>query len=158
MKVHYECAACYLRQAKEALDLATSDESLKMELMECITITLGENFRRGSVSNELGTRIHRIIKKGTGNGDPYYDQREKSSLIALKFLPIIKGILKEDNSIKNYLKAAIVGNIIDFGALGLEADIEGLIMGAMRKDLAIDHSLLLEKELQKAYNVFISCR
>ena len=56
MKVHYECAACFLRQAREALDLATSDKSLKMEVMENITRTLGKNFRQGAVSNELGTK------------------------------------------------------------------------------------------------------
>ena len=153
MKVHYECAACFLRQDREALDLATSDKSLKMEVMENITRTLGKNFRQGAVSNELGTKIHRIIKKKTGNNDPYHNQRESSNLIAIKVLPIIKRILKEDNSIKNYLKATIAGNVIDFGALGLETDIEELIIETMRKCIAIDHSIQLEKELQKAYNV-----
>ena len=153
MKVHYECAACFLRQAREALDLATSDEYLKMEVMENITRILGENFHQGTVSNELGTLIHRIIKKETRNNDPYYNQRENSNLIALKVLPIIKRILKENNSIKNYLKASIAGNVIDFGALGLETDIEKLIIETMRKNIAIDHSTQLENELHKSYNV-----
>lgn len=153
MKVHYECAACFLRQAREALDLATTNESLKMEIMENITRSLGENFREGAVSNQIGTEIHRTIKKQTGNQDPYSDQREECNLIALKFLPIIKKLLKENNSFKNYLKAAITGNIIDFGALGLETDIEGLIIQTMQKDLAIDHSQALKKELKKAQNV-----
>ncbi|MGA2677656.1 MAG: damage-control phosphatase ARMT1 family protein [Methanobacterium sp.] len=153
MKVHYECAACFLRQAREALDLATSDEYLKMEVMENITRILGENFHQGTVSNELGTLIHRIIKKETENNDPYHNQRENSNLIALKVLPIIKRILKENNSIKNYLKASIAGNVIDFGALGLETDIEKLIIETMRKNIAIDHSTQLENELHKSYNV-----
>ena len=34
MKVHYECAACFLRQTREALDLATENESLKMDVTE----------------------------------------------------------------------------------------------------------------------------
>ena len=153
MKVHYECAACFLRQAREALDLATSDEYLKMEVMENITRILGENFHQGTVSNELGTLIHRIIKKETENNDPYHNQRENSNLIALKVLPIIKRILKENNSIKNYLKASIAGNVIDFGALGLETNIEELIMETMQKHITIDHSTQLENELQKVYNV-----
>ena len=33
MKVYYECAPCFLRQAREALDLACDDESLKIEVM-----------------------------------------------------------------------------------------------------------------------------
>jgi uncharacterized protein with ATP-grasp and redox domains len=153
MKVHYECAACFLRQAREALDLATSDESLKMDVMVNITRILGESFHQGAVSNELGTRVHRIIKRRTGNNDPYLQQRNKCNLIALKFLPTIEKILKEDNSIKNYIKATIAGNVIDFGALGLETDIDELIIETMLKDLAIDHSAQLEKALHKAHNV-----
>lgn len=153
MKVHYECAACYIRQAREALDLATSDESLKMEIMEDIIQTLGENFRNGAVTNQMGTAMHRNIKKKTGNRDPYQDQREKCNQIAQQFLPLIVKLLEDDNSLKNYLKAAITGNIIDFGALGLETDIKDLILKNMQKDLAIDHSAQLEKELKKAQNV-----
>lgn len=153
MKVHYECAACYLRQAREALDLATSDESLKMKIMEDIIRTLGENFRNGAVTNQMGTAMHRNIKKKTGNRDPYQDQREKCNQIAQQFLPLIVKLLEDDNSLKNYLKAAITGNIIDFGALGLETDIKDLILKNMQKDLAIDHSAQLEKELKKAQNV-----
>lgn len=153
MKVHYECAACFLRQAREALDMATSDESLKMEVMEEITQSLGESFHLGAVSNQIGTGIHRTIKRKTGNPDPYEIQREKCNQIALKFLQSVKEILEEENTLKSYLKAAIAGNVIDFGALGLEMDIEKLLLDTMQKDLAIDHSQELEKELEKAQNV-----
>jgi uncharacterized protein with ATP-grasp and redox domains len=153
MKVYYECAACFLRQAREALDMATTDDKIKMELMEDITRCLGERFRKGAVSNQIGTGIHRKIKNKTGNDDPYHVQKEKCNQIAQRFLPTIENILKEDKSIKNYIKAAITGNIIDFGALGLETDIEALIKETMRKDLAIDHSDLLEDELKKARRV-----
>lgn len=153
MKVYYECAACFLRQAREALDMATSDDSLKMEITEEITRCLGKRFHKGAVSNQIGTGIHRTIKKKTGNRDPYHVQREKCNQIAQQFLPTIRKLLEEDNSLKNYLKAAITGNIIDFGALGLETDIETLIIKTMQKDLAIDHSTQLEQELEKAQTV-----
>ncbi len=153
MKVYYECAACYLRQAREALDMATTDDSLKMEIMEDIIRCLGERFRKGAASNQIGTDIHRIIKKKTDNNDPYYVQKEKCNQIAQEFLPAVEKILREDNSFENYLKAAITGNIIDFGALGLETDIEALIAETMRKDLSIDHSALLKEELLKAKKV-----
>ncbi len=153
MKVYYECAPCFLRQAREALDMATTDDELKLEIMEELTSMVGENFRKGAVSNKIGTRVHRTIKERTGNEDPYLIQKEKCNQIAQQFLPAIKKLLEEDNSLKNYLKAAITGNIIDFGALGLDRDIEALITETMQKDLAVDHSDLLEEELQKAENV-----
>jgi len=110
-------------------------------------------FRKGAVANEIGTKIHRTIKRETGNLDPYYDLREKSDEIAIQFLPKIEKILKNDNSLKNYLKAAIAGNVLDFGALGLESDIEGLVMSTVEKALVIDHSPQLEEELEKGKNV-----
>ncbi len=153
MKVYYQCAPCFLRQAREALDMATTDDELKLKIMEQTTQIVGESFHKGAVSNKIGTRIHRNIKKETGNEDPYQIQKEKCNQIAQQFLPAIKKLLKKDNSLKNHLKAAITGNIIDFGALGLETDIEALIIETMQKDLAVDHSHQLEEELQKAQKV-----
>ncbi len=154
MKVHYECAACFLRQAREALDLATSDDQMKMEVTEKITKILGERFRQGAAANEIGTKIHRTIKEETGNSDPYQEQRKKSNQIALKFLPKIEKIIQEKgNNLESYLKAAIAGNLIDFGALGLDFDMESQIILTMKKDLALNHSDKLEEELKATGNV-----
>lgn len=153
MKVYYQCAPCFLRQAREALDMATTDDELKLEIMEQIIGLIGESFHKGAASNKIGTSIHRTIKKETGNEDPYQIHKEKCNQIAQQFLPAIQKLLEEDDSIRNYLKAAITGNIIDFGALGMERDLEALIIETMHKDLAVDHSHLLEEELQKAQKV-----
>jgi uncharacterized protein with ATP-grasp and redox domains len=153
MKVHYECASCFLRQAREALDLATEDIELKMEITEQINQLLCSEFRKGAVANRIGTKIHRTIKRQTGNQDPYYEQREKSDQIALQFLPQVEKILEKNGNLKNYLKASIAGNILDFGALGLNSDIEGEVMLALQKVLSIDNSYELEQQLKKAENV-----
>ena len=63
MKVHYECAACFLRQTREALDLATNNETIKMDVTEKVVKIVSENFRRGAVSNVIGTKVHRTIKE-----------------------------------------------------------------------------------------------
>ncbi len=63
MKVYFECAPCFLRQAREALDMATTDDELKLEIMEELTQIIGENFSKGAVSNKIGTRIHWTIKE-----------------------------------------------------------------------------------------------
>ena len=36
MKISYECGACFLRQAREAMDLATDDDELKIEIINDI--------------------------------------------------------------------------------------------------------------------------
>jgi damage-control phosphatase, subfamily I len=148
MKVHYECAACFLRQTREALDLATEDESLKMDVTEKILKLVAETYRRGAVSNFIGTEVHRTIKKETRNNDPYYQERLISNDIALDFLPQVNKILDGNNNLKDYVKVAITGNIIDFGALGLEIDMESLIMNTMKKNPVIDHTEDLSKYLK----------
>jgi len=153
MKVHYECAACFLRQSKEALDLATDDEDLKMDVTEELIKIVSENFRRGGVSNVIGTKIHRTIKNKTGNPDPYHKEREISNDIACEYIPMVEKIIEDDASLKNYLKVAIAGNVIDFGALGLETDMESLIASTMQKEPAVDDSFELETELKKSETV-----
>lgn len=153
MKVYYECAPCFLRQAKEALDLATDDQSLKMEIMEELVGVVYSDFNKEAVSNVVGTKIHRIIKDKTGNEDPYLLEKRKGNEIALKFLPKIKEILKDKNGLENYIKAAIVGNLIDFGALGVGFDIENGIIESMEKEIALNQVQELENELQSAKNV-----
>jgi damage-control phosphatase, subfamily I len=153
MKVHYECAACFLRQTREALDLATDDESLKMDVTETVVKLVSETYRKGAVSNFIGTEVHRTIKKETGNDDPYSREREISNDIALDFLPQVDKILAENNKLQNYVKVAIAGNIIDFGALGLDMDMETLIIETMKKDPVIDDTNELENELKKSKTV-----
>ena len=153
MKVHYECAACFLRQTREALDLATDDESLKMDVTEKVVKLVSETYRRGAVSNFIGTEVHRTIKKETGNNDPYSREREISNDIALDFLPQVDKILGENNKLQNYVKVAIAGNIIDFGAFGLDMDMETLIIETMKKDPVIDDTNELENELKKSKTV-----
>ncbi len=148
MKVHYECAACFLRQTREALDLATDDESLKMDITEKIVKLVSETYRKGAVSNVIGTDVHRTIKNETGNMDPYSKEREISNDIALDFLPQVEKILGDKNKLENYVKVAIAGNVIDFGALGLEMDMETLIIETMKKDPTINNTKELENELE----------
>ncbi len=148
MKVYYECAPCFLRQAKEALDLTTSNQKVKMEVMEELVKIIAKDFKRDTVSNELGTKVHRTIKSMTGNDDPYLLHKKKGNEIAYKYLPKIKEIIKKNNKLETYIKAAIVGNIIDFGALGVDFDVEKGIIQNMEKEIAINQTEDLENELK----------
>ena len=75
MKISYECGACFLRQAKEAMDLSTDDEMLKLELTAEIFEFLSNNFTKDTNSNKTGSILHNMIKQKTGCQDPYF--REK---------------------------------------------------------------------------------
>lgn len=137
MKISYECGPCFLRQAREALDLSTDDEELKMEIIEDIFKYLSQNFKQDTNSNSTGSAMHKLIKQKTGCIDPYFKEKIEGNEIALKYLPDVKKILDEDDSLENHVKIAIIGNILDFGAFTLDDDIEGVIKSSLKKDLVI---------------------
>ena len=148
MKVSYECGPCFLRQAKEALDLSTDDETLKMEVMEEIFNFLNDNFKSGANSNSTGSAMHNLIKQKTGCRDPYRKEKIEGNEIALKYLPDVKRIIEADDSLENYVKIAIIGNILDFGAFTLDDDIESVIKKSLEKDLAVKDIEEFERSLK----------
>lgn len=137
MKISYECGPCFLRQAKEAMDLSTDDENLKMELMEDIFKFLSNNFKLDTNSNGTGSAMHKMIIEKTGCRDPYRKEKIEGNEIALKYLPEVKRILEDDDSLENHVKIAIIGNILDFGAFTLDDDIESVIKDSLKKDLTV---------------------
>jgi len=137
LKISYECGPCFLRQAREAMDLSTDDEELKMELMEDIFKFLSNNFKLDTNSNSTGSAMHKMIIEKTGCRDPYHKEKIEGNEIALKYLPEVKKILEKDDSLENYVKIAIIGNILDFGAFTLDDDIESVIRNSLKKDLTI---------------------
>ena len=149
MKISYECGPCFLRQAKEAMDLSTDDENLKMELMEDIFNFLSDNFKLDTNSNSTGSAMHNMIKEKTGCRDPYHKEKIEGNEIALKYLPDVKKIIEQDDSLENYVKIAIIGNILDFGAFTLDDDIESVIKDALQKDLAVKDIEEFENSLKK---------
>ena len=149
MKISYECGPCFLRQAREAMDLSTDDENLKMEIMEDIFKFLSKTFKNGTNSNKTGSYIHSLIKQKTNCYDPYVNEKKLANEIALKYLPIAQKILDESDCLENRVKIAIVGNILDFGAFTLDDDIESFIKDSLSKDLAVKDIENFENSLNK---------
>ena len=149
MKVSYECGPCFLRQAREAMDLACDDEMLKLEIMNDILNFLADNFSKDTNSNRTGSMMHNIIKSKTGCEDPYFKEKIEGNEIAVKYLPDVKNILKENDSLENYVKIAIIGHILDFGAFTLDDDIDAIIKDSLNEDLAIKDIGEFEDSLKK---------
>lgn len=140
MKTYLECIPCFVRQATEAVQLATSCEDKQLKLIQ----KLLEEISRFDLSLSppyIGQKVHRLIKEITGNPDPYQKIKERANRAALSLLPRLRQKIKEsDDPFEMAVRYSIAGNIIDSaakGSIGTE-DIERDILGAT--------SLLLDKE------------
>lgn len=149
LKISHECGPCFLRQAGEALNLATDDNDLKIEIFSEIFQYLSKNFKTDTNSNGTGSTIHKIIKSKTGCIDPYKNEKLQANEIALKYLPEVKKLLKKENTLENYVKIAIIGNILDFGAFTLDTDIDKLIGESLKKQLKINNINSLKQSIEK---------
>ena len=136
-----------MRQVKEVIDLSCTDENLKFELMQNCIMHMADNFNKDSQPNKIATEVNRYIKERTGCEDAYFKQKEKSNEIALSLMPNVNEILKTDPCLEVFVKLAIVGNILDFGAYNINTDFKKLIEENLNKDLSINDIEEFEKAL-----------
>lgn len=153
MKVNYECASCMLRQSREAIEHATEIEKTRMDATLKVLEFLDKHFAANVNSNKLGTDLHHLIMKETDNSDPYKVLRERGNNIALKLEPVAKRIIKDDSSFENYVKIAVAGNIIDFGALDENTDMEHMLREKILEEPVINDTEELEKALESAEKI-----
>ena len=144
MKVEVECAACIFHRGYLEIIEATNDLSIQFKAISAFTRLLAKEFKPNKVPAFLGTERDRLIKRLTGNPDPYAKKKRLSNQKALEILPLAKKLVSNQSCTEAQFRKAclssIVGNIIEFGIsdhVFKFQDIKRLILRA-EEDLAID--------------------
>lgn len=101
---------------------ATTNLALRFRAMSDLLKLLQKEFRPTAVPADLGTMRDRLVKRVTGNDDPYKRSKRLSNEKALKLLPfarklVEKGYAQQDRFKKACL-CAIVGNVMEFDIPG----------------------------------------
>jgi len=150
LKIQVDCATCIIHRALQQVVEATENQELRFKAMRHLFQFLAAEFKPIATPAWLGTMRDRIVKRITGNPDPYAERKKLSNQKALEMLPMAEEIVSAEKTLeKRFRKAclcAIVGNIMEFDIPGHEFqydDLKGLIQNAER-DLAID-------EIERAY-------
>ncbi len=138
MKINYECAHCMLRQTMEATEHAVESDDKRMDVTLKLISYMDDHFKKGVQSNKLGTDLHHLVMNETNNFDPYKNLREDGNKLAIKLTPMVEELLKEDDSLENYVKIAVAGNIIDFGAYDQKTNMKELIKKQINKGFVIN--------------------
>jgi uncharacterized protein with ATP-grasp and redox domains len=111
MKASGYCYECLQKLAKQAAELATSDEQVKARAVEESLRILQDNFSTDCVSIVVATKMHDVVKAITGNPDPYRQMKDREIAIASELSQKMK---VEGDNFMNCLKFAALGNTIDF--------------------------------------------
>jgi uncharacterized protein with ATP-grasp and redox domains len=155
LKVGLRCISCILNRGYLQIQEATDDKALQFKTLSAVLSFLAEEFKLTANPADLGTKRDRLIRKITGNPDPYKQKKQLSNRKALEVVPLAESIVSKETSpelrFRKACLSAIVGNIIEFDLPDNPfkfSDLEKLIQQA-EKDLALDE---IPKIFDKAKN------
>jgi len=160
VKVEVECAACVLHRGHMEILEATSDLAVQFRAIAALTRLLSREFKPTTVPAKLGTKRDRLVKRVTGNTDPYEKKKWLSNKRALEVLPQAKKFVAGGSSpeakFRRACLCAIVGNIIEFDIPEHEFKFEdiGKLIQQAENDLAIDEIPQFHSKAKQAQEVF----
>jgi uncharacterized protein with ATP-grasp and redox domains len=159
LKVEAECLACILSRGVAEVYEATTNPALRFRAMSDLLRLLTKEFRPSAVPAELGTKRDRVIRRVTGNNDPYKRSKRISNEKALKILPYARKLVEEGYTQQDRFKkaclCAIVGNIMEFDIIGHKFTFSSLRKNFRdaAKDLVIDDIGDIYELAKKAHTV-----
>lgn len=152
MKVEAECAACLLARATAEVYEATTNPALRFRAIQEVIKLLNKEFGPTVIPADIGTKRDRLIKRLTGNNDPYKRSKKMSNEKALKLLPYARKIVEssytQQERFKKACLCAIVGNIMEFDIPGHKFSFKTLTKSFREaaKDLVVD-------DIDKTYEI-----
>jgi len=159
LKVEAECVACILNRAAAEAKEATTNPALHFRVMTELLRLLSKEFRPTAVPADLGTKRDRLIKRITGNSDPYKRSKRISNEKALKLLPYTRKLAEEGYAQRDRFKkaclCAMVGNTIEFDIPSHKFTFNTLRKSFREaaKDLVIDDTNKIYELTKKAQTV-----
>lgn len=144
MKVEAECAVCIISRGAAEVKEATTNPALRFRAMMELLHLLNKEFKPSAVPADLGTKRDRLIKRVTGNNDPYKRNKRICNENALKLLPYARKLVEEGYTQQDRFKkaclCAIIGNIMEFDIPGHKFTFSSLRKSLKEagKDLVID--------------------
>jgi len=144
LKVEVECASCILHRGYLEIKEATEDPSLQFKVMSSLIRLLARDFRPTASPACLGTKRDRLVRRITGNPDPYSKTKQLNNRRALELLPAVKNLISRESSVGSRFRKAclcsIVGNVMEFDIPSHTFKFEdmGEMIQRAEEDLAID--------------------
>jgi uncharacterized protein with ATP-grasp and redox domains len=115
MKTTYDCIPCFIRQALDAVRLATSDEKIHEQVLRGV-LGAASKMNLDQSPPVMGQYIHKLIRDLSGHNDPYKKIKDRFNNFALTLYPDLKQrIQSSSDPMDTAVRMAIAGNIIDFG-------------------------------------------
>jgi uncharacterized protein with ATP-grasp and redox domains len=146
MRTYLDCYPCLLRQALQAARFAGTDDAQQKAVLDSVLDVLGQA-ESTAMPPEIAARVHQIVRREVGDGNPYRSAKERSTREALTLYPQLKTLVAEaDDRLEVAVRLSIAGNIIDFGPVQ-EYDLWATVERVLAQPFAIDDGKAFRKAL-----------
>lgn len=117
MRADIRCIPCTVRAALDMAEKASNDRWEALIILRRTLQFLSEVDYFGKTPAELHTTVSRIVKKVSGNSDPFKSIKEECNKRALKLISSLMDVAENLDSVerlKVMIKASVYGNAMDF--------------------------------------------
>lgn len=145
MKIGFECPSCLLSRGTKEIEKATDDPAIRTRATLEVVKVLSENLGLDVVPSYVATLRDRVIRRVTGNPDPYLFEKRRSNEYALKLLPkAMEYVDSASDMSERFGRAclcAAVGNAMEFDIEGYSFQYQDLdrIFSRSESELGLDH-------------------
>ncbi len=155
MKTYLECIPCFFRQALEAARMSGADAETQKQILDEVAKAI-PGIRLTSTPPEMGKTIHDIVKRITGQPDPYKRLKERATEKTLAIYPELKKKTETaEDRLLMAVELAIAGNIIDYGtenALDVDKELGKILLKEQRPIEEKEKSVFDYRSFQNAIN------
>jgi len=116
MKLIMECLDCHVQQMKSAMNMVQLDDTSRYALFQKLLVEIG-SADSNMTPPEMAQRLYDIVTRETGSNDLFAEIKKESNATALSVLEEVRSMVDTSTDpLKDALKLAASGNIIDYGA------------------------------------------
>ena len=155
MRFTADCAPCLMRRV--LFQSRLEGGGLEFEAVKAAIDVLSERMRDDIQSVGIATEVHRRAYEAIGSEDPYRDIKVRADQVAEPYVGMLdRAVMESDDPLRTAIVAAVVGNIMDFGAGSAISDPDefmGVFDGMVAQGLGCDDTDLLRAELERVPGV-----
>ncbi len=154
MNITKDCVACIVGQIDKAIVHLNLDEH-KAKCIQEEVLKKSQSFEFDKTPPYVAREVYEFLAQQTNCSDPLEQLKQESIQNALEYVPFIeKKIRQEEDKLFTAIKAAVAGNVIDFGAKE-QFHLEDEINKVFHTHFAIDHYAKLAKQIENKENILI---
>ncbi|HJJ48971.1 MAG TPA: ARMT1-like domain-containing protein [Methanocorpusculum sp.] len=139
MKLAPECRDCLKNKIRDQSGYIVKDARRIDEIVEICDRVYEEESKKSTAAAVVSGAMHRRNYAEIGCADPYIEIKRRDNIRAES---IVEAVKPEMHSLHDWMKAAIIGNAMDYGVTGhnVAEDFTRFFRDMFAKELAIDDS------------------